>query len=83
MFLSVRRDVYQLPLPNFDPLLKLGEVERILARVFLGCVPSRPTLVGMLEDGTLDGRRLGRGRYWYVYKSSLDNYIINTQCSQK
>lgn len=82
MFRNVRRNVYQLPLPNFDPLLKLGEVERVLAKIFLGCVPSRPTLVGMIEDGTLDGVRLGRGGYWYIYKSSLDNYIRKTQAGQ-
>lgn len=73
------RNVYQLPLPNFDPLLRLGDVERALAKVFLGCVPSRPTIVAMIEDGTLDGTKLGRGGYWFVYKSSLDNYILRIQ----
>ena len=52
--------IYQMPLLNIDPLIKLGEVERILSRIFRPA-PSRPTLVEWIEDGTLEARRFGRG----------------------
>jgi len=73
------KNAYQLPLPYIDELLKLGVVERALQKVMLGSAPSRPTLVAMIEDGTLDGIQLGRGRYWFVYRSSLDDYILRIQ----
>lgn len=71
--------VYQLPLPNWDPMLRLGEVERVLQRVFFNSAPSRPTLISMCQDGTLDAIQFGRGRNWFVYKSSLDNLILSLQ----
>ena len=43
---------YQMPLIEIDQLIKLGEVERILSQVFFPA-PSRPTIVGWIEDGTL------------------------------
>lgn len=70
--------IYQMPLLNIDPLIKLGEVERILSRIFRPA-PSRPTLVEWIEDGTLEARRFGRGGNWYVYQSSLDNFIRASQ----
>lgn len=68
--------MYQMPLPNFDPLLKLSLVEEQLAKVFQP-VPDRLTIYTWLEDGTLEGAQLGRGRNWYVYASSLDNFILS------
>lgn len=70
--------IYQMPLLHIDPLIKLGEVERILARVFRPA-PSRPTIVGWLEEGTLEGRRVGLGNNWHVYTSSLDQLILAHQ----
>lgn len=61
-----------------DPLIKLGEVERVLAKIFRPG-PSRPTIVAWIEDGTLEGHQLGLGRNWFVYKSSLDNFIHELQ----
>lgn len=69
---------YQLPLINVDPLIKLGEVEEILGKVFL-TVPSRPTLIEWIEEGVLEGRRVGRGRHWFVFQSSLNEFIENCQ----
>lgn len=67
-----------MPLINVDPLIKLGEVERILARVF-SPVPSRPTIVAWIEEGTLEGRQIGRGDNWFIYQSSLDDFILQSQ----
>lgn len=67
-----------MPLINIDPLLKLIEVERILSQVFRPA-PSRPTIVQWIEDGTLEGKQIGRGDNWFVYQSSLDNFILASQ----
>lgn len=69
---------YQMPLLHIDQLIKLGEVERILERVFRPA-PSRPTIVGWIEEGTLEGRKIGIGGNWFVYQSSLDNFIRASQ----
>lgn len=71
-----------MPLLEIDPLIKLGEVERILSQVFCPA-PSRPTIVSWLEDGTLDGKQIGRGDNWFVYKTSLDNLILQSQSGYK
>lgn len=70
--------IYQMPLLHIDRLYKLGEVERILSLVFHPA-PSRPTIVEWIEDGTLEGRRIGRGGNWFIYQSSLDNFIRASQ----
>jgi hypothetical protein len=57
-----------------DKLLQLGEVERIL-RATLNTVPSRPTLIGYIESGKLRGVRHPFNKYYYVYQSSLDEFI--------
>lgn len=67
-----------MALLDTDPLIKLGEIERVLAKIFRPC-PSRPTIVGWIEDGTLEGHQLGLGRNWFVYKSSLDQFILQLQ----
>jgi hypothetical protein len=72
------RNAYQMPLLNIDPLIKLVNVEQILSRIFQPA-PSRPTIVGWIEDGTLEGRQVGRGDNWFVYQSSLDNFIRQSQ----
>lgn len=69
---------YQLPLINIDRLIKLGDVERELGKVFY-TPPSRPTIVGWIEDGTLDGKQIGRGNNYYVFESSLNKFILKTQ----
>lgn len=69
---------YQLPLIEVDPLIKLSEVERALSKVFYPA-PSRPTIVQWIEDGTLEGQQFGRGDNWHVFKTSLDNFILNCQ----
>lgn len=69
---------YQFPLIDVDPLIKLSKVERELARVFAPA-PSRPTIVGWIEQGTLDGKQIGRGDNWFVYQSSLDSFIRQNQ----
>ena len=66
---------YQLPLFDPDPLIKLGEVERILAQI-ISPVPSRPTLIKYCESGTFLGQQVGPGLHWHVFTSSLDDYIL-------
>lgn len=73
---------YQIPLIDIDPLIKLGEVERILSKVFAPA-PSRPTLVAWIEDGTLEGRQIGRGDNYYVYQSSLRQFIEDMKRPQR
>lgn len=65
-----------MPLLDIDPLIKLGVVEKILEKVFLRA-PSRPTIIGWIEEGTLLGRQIGRGDNWYIYQSSLDDFICS------
>jgi hypothetical protein len=68
-----------MPLIEIDQLYPLAEVERILQQIFPTGGPSRPTLISMCETGEFDATQLGRGRTWYVYKSSLDQYIVACQ----
>ena len=70
--------MYQMPLFDLDPLIKLGEVEAILSKVFRP-VPSRPTIVEWIEEGILTGKQIGLGNNWFVYASSLDKLILSTQ----
>jgi len=72
-FLGVN-SVHQNPLPNYDPLIKLESVERELEKYFQP-VPHRLTIYGWLEDGTLVGEQIGRGKNWYVYESSFTKFI--------
>jgi hypothetical protein len=71
-----------MPLLNIDPLIKLGVVEAILKRVF-DPAPSRPTLIAWIEEGVLEGKQIGRGDNWFIYKSSLDDLICRTQPQQQ
>jgi len=66
---------YQLPFPNWDPLRRLGEVERALRVVFEDSAPCRATIIAMCEDGTFEGKKDDRNGYWYVYQSSIDAYV--------
>lgn len=76
------RNAYQPPLLNFDPLLKLHVVESALGR-FMQPTPNRETIVAWIEDGTLDGEQIGRGNNWYVFQSSLDNFIRALQAPRQ
>ncbi|MGI8467654.1 MAG: hypothetical protein ACR2N3_04305 [Pyrinomonadaceae bacterium] len=57
-----------------DKLLRLSEVEQTL-RAVLKSAPSRPTLIGYIESGKLRGARHPFNKYYYVYQSSLDEFI--------
>lgn len=59
---------------NHDKLLRLSEVEQAL-RAVLKSIPSRPTLIGYIESGKLQGVRHPFNKYYYVYQSSLDDFI--------
>ena len=72
------RNSYQMPLMQIDRLIKLVEVEAALAKVFPPA-PSRPTIVGWIDEGILEGRQIGGGNNWFVYSSSLDAFILASQ----
>lgn len=65
-----------------DKLLRLSEAEQILRAVF-NTAPSRPTLIGYIESGKLRGGQNPFNNYYFVYKSSLDEFIeqirLNTE----
>jgi len=78
--------VQTLPFPTVprmaitDRLVKLRDAERILAGYFhRDSCPSRTTIIGWIEDGTLIGTQLGRGRNYYVCQSSLDAFITHLE----
>lgn len=61
-------------------LVKLRDVERSLADYFHhDSRPSRNTIIGWIEEGTLSGKRLGTGNNYYVYETSLANFIERLQ----
>lgn len=72
---------YQMPLMEIDRLIKLSEVERALSKVFYP-LPDRKTIYGWIEDGTLEGKKIGRGDNYYIYQSSLDRFILHNQPRQ-
>lgn len=57
-----------------DRLLRLGEVERRLARVLLS-PPSRPTLISYIESNRLRGQQSSLNQNWYVFESDLEQFI--------
>lgn len=58
-----------------DRLVKLRDVEQILREFFCeGSCPSRSTIIGWIEEGTLDGQQIGPGRNYYVFESSLEAF---------
>ena len=56
--------------------LRLSRVEEIL-RDIIDPVPSRDTLVGLIEDGTLEGTKLSCG--WVVYEYSFRQWVRSFQ----
>lgn len=60
------------------PALRLREIERVLRHSrIITPVPSRPTLIAMIEDGRLDGRKLSLG--WLVYEDSFKAWVKSFQ----
>lgn len=61
-----------------SPMLRLSEIEAILkqTRVIVP-VPSRPTLIGLIEQGVLDGRKLSHG--WCVTEVSFKAWVRSFQ----
>lgn len=65
----------RIPQPA-DRLMKLRDAEfKIRRYVLADSMPSRGMLIRLIEDGTLDGKQLGRGRNWFVTESSVDRLI--------
>jgi hypothetical protein len=64
----------QLNLPFVDKIMWLGEVERELARKMQN-PPVRNTLIRHIEARILLGGQDPDNGYYYVWRSSLDDYI--------
>lgn len=63
--------------PTTDRLIKLRDVERELASFFhRESRPSRNTIIGWIEEGTLLGTQLGSGKNYYVYESSFERFKL-------
>lgn len=67
----------QLPYQKLDKVIGLGEVERRLAQR-MDAPPSRPTLIGYIENGWLLGFQHKFNKRYFVYESSLDLFISQT-----
>lgn len=64
-----------LPLFPVDRWIKLRDVEIALREYFLdGSCPSRSTIIGWIEEGTLEGKQIGTGRNYYVRESSFAKF---------
>ncbi len=73
----MRRSAYDFGF-EVRPCLRLREIELILQRArVVSPVPSRPTLIAMIEDGRLEGRRLSHG--WVVYEDSFKAWVKSLQ----
>jgi excisionase family DNA binding protein len=61
-----------------QPALRLREIETILkqTRVVVP-VPSRPTLIMLIETGILEGYKMGRA--WLVYETSFHKWVRSFQ----
>ena len=66
------------------PALRLREIEAALrsSRVIIP-VPSRPTLIGLIEAGTLEGFKLTqvqkKSQSWLVYEDSFHKWVKSFQ----
>ena len=63
---------------DIDKLIKLGQAEKIMRKV-ISPVPSRPTLITYIKNGTLRGQQSSFNNHYYVYKSSLLEFIENNR----
>jgi hypothetical protein len=71
------RNVYDFGF-KVRPALRLREIELILRRTrVITPVPSRPTLIGLIECGKLEGRKLSHG--WMVYEDSFKEWVRSFQ----
>jgi hypothetical protein len=73
-----------LPQRHYDfgftvrPAIRLREIETILKKTrVIVPVPSRPTLIGLIECGKLDGRKVEGG--WLVYEDTFKAWVKSFQ----
>ncbi len=60
------------------PALRLRQIEMILRTTrVITPVPSRPTLIGLIDSGVLEGRKLSHG--WIVYEDSFKAWVKSLQ----
>lgn len=60
------------------PCLRLSRIEEILQQTkIVDPVPSRQTLINLIEDGTLDGKKLSLG--YVVYEDSFKTWVRSFQ----
>jgi hypothetical protein len=79
----MRSKVYTFPFV-VRPAMRLREIEAALktTRVIVP-VPSRPTLIKLIEEGTLDGFKLPQknkqSQSWLVYEDSFHEWVKSFQ----
>jgi hypothetical protein len=73
-----------MPRKNYDfgfrvrPAMRLREIETILKETrVLQPVPSRPSLIALIECGTLEGVKAAR--VWLVYEDSFHKWVKSFQ----
>lgn len=60
------------------PSLRLREIETILRQTrVISPVPSRPTLIALIESGVLEGWKLSQ--CWMVYEDSFHSWVRTFQ----
>lgn len=56
------------------PTLRLDHVERVISeKRIITPRPSRSTLIAWIEQGTLEGKKVGS--FWVVYQDSFDKWV--------
>ncbi len=60
------------------PSLRLSRIEEILQQTrIVDPLPSRQTLINLIEDGTLDGKKTNLG--YLVYEDSFKSWVRSLQ----
>ena len=63
------------PLLDDDVLVKIELAERDYLSPYFKPMPNRETIVAMIHDGTFDGVQIGPGKNWFIWESTLLNFI--------
>lgn len=61
---------------KIDKLIKLGQAEKMMRKV-ISPIPSRPTLILYIKNGILKGKRFPFNNHFYVFESSLKEFLEN------
>ena len=60
------------------PTMRLSDIQRIMREYrIVGSTPSRDSLIGMCEDGTLEATKTRFG--WLVFEDSFESWVASIQ----